>query len=306
MSITHIALLLVLILLLSRFKALIQFDRPGDIIKFAKRKLCNDESVFRGQFLHCCYRFTRSGRIPIVPQKWPQYGSCARNGSQARRVTHARCLFHSQASRIHEVRLPLRTSPCGSGSASYVRAASRDAEHILGLPSERLHKRARAWSIDRSLSFNCGYDRARGWDGQGQFSDPIRLVDFLRALFGDTNYEHMKTSLAFNVVGEGVVFRRGGCVCVLHTLGAGWGRECHLGSMCADSAESRDGLANFLRRGGHRYRYLCCVSEKYGTNHWIGPRLRSSRSASRTERRRGPSPLRWTLSSRVKATDDLT
>ncbi len=206
MSITHIALLLVLILLLSRFKALIQFDRPGDIIKFAKRKLCNDESVFAGN------SFTAA----IASRVLVEFPLCHRNGPNMDRARETEAKLVASHMRV-VYSIPKHREYMRSGYPSEPLLAEAAAQVMYEQPQETrnafldclqndfISERERGQSIVRYLSI-CGYDRARGWDGQGQFSDPIRLVDFLRALFGDTNYEHMKTSLAFNVVGEGVSF----------------------------------------------------------------------------------------------------
>lgn len=68
------------------------------------------------------------------------------------------------------------------------------------LRNEFISERERSQSILHYLMTR-GYNFARGRDSHGQFSKSIRLVDFLKALFDDSYYEHMRTRL---VAGDGV------------------------------------------------------------------------------------------------------
>lgn len=75
-------------------------------------------------------------------------------------------------------------------------------EAFLGcLESGLIGRGERAEAIVRYLSV-LAFDKARNWNGnsgESHFSKHVPLLDFVRALFGDSNCEHIKTCRAHNI-----------------------------------------------------------------------------------------------------------
>lgn len=69
------------------------------------------------------------------------------------------------------------------------------------LENELISKGERGEAIVRYLLIR-GYDVARKWDRKSPFSKPVKLLDFLKSLFGEANYELIKQFKAYNVPGE--------------------------------------------------------------------------------------------------------
>lgn len=186
-----------------RFKARYK-HRRSDILDFARLKLCNGlDNYTEDTFI--------AAIASRVMAEFPLHHVNIGNINRVRELdatlvaSHMRIVYSIPKHREY-MRTGYSSEPLLADAAARVMHDKPEETwkgFVTCLQNELISKGERGEAILRFLSIR-GFDVTRAWDGKEQFAKPIRLLDFLKTLFGDVNYDQIKKCSAHNIVEGGV------------------------------------------------------------------------------------------------------